>query len=186
MGLNMRHANHDRQVVIEPLDIEGHVLVAWEDGSVVGTVRCNLLLRSNIGYYYQAYAINRFSAELTRKMSITTRLAIDPKYRRGTLFRQLAIAVYEYYLGEGVTHDVIDCRKPLVPIFFRLGYRVHQPDLAHPEFGDVTVLSLDLHDMNHLQAAQSPFAGVLDAWRLRPNTGIPDMATLRTKSLLPA
>lgn len=161
MRLKMAYADHSRRLVLEPLDRTGHVLAAFARGRVVGTVRGNLLAQSDIGHYYESYAIGQFPAGVRALLSITTRLAIDRAYRGGGLFMRLADAMYRHYLQEGVTVDVIDCRKPLVTYFFRLGYRVHKPDLEHPEFGDVAVLYLAVEDEPHLRAIRSPFLDTL-------------------------
>jgi len=168
MGLNMVYADQSRQVVIEPLDRTGHVLAAFAGDEVVGTVRCNLLSRSNIGHYYESYAIDNFPSDVRATMSITTRLAIDRRYRGRGLFWRLADGMYRYLLQQSVSHDVIDCRKPLARYFFRLGYRVHQPDLKHREFGDVTVLYLAVTDERFLRAIRSPFFDSLMEHRHQP------------------
>lgn len=157
MRLNMVYADHSRRTVVEPLDSTAHVLAALAGEEVVGTVRGNLLSRSNIGHYYEAYALGRFPADARATMSITTRLAIDRRYRSRGLFLRLADEMYRYYLQQRVSHDVIDCRKPLARYFFRLGYRLHKPDLTHREFGDVTVLYLAVTDERFLRAVRSPF-----------------------------
>jgi acyl-CoA synthetase (AMP-forming)/AMP-acid ligase II/acyl carrier protein len=144
MGLTMRHADHQRRVVDEPLDRCGCVFAARHRGEVVATLRVNLLRRSDVGYYFDAYGLGLFAEELRPALAISTRLAVARPYRNSGLLVALARQAHHYLADERVAFNVMDCRKPLLPNFLRLGYRVHLPDLAHPEFGDVTVLALDL------------------------------------------
>ena len=157
MGLSMKHANHDRRTVVEPLDYSGHVCGAWYEDQLIGTLRQNLVRNSDIGYYYKAYGVSQLPAMSDDLVSVTTRLAIDPRFRRGRLAMQLAEYGYDFLLANGITHDVIDSRPRLVPFFNRLGYRRHLNTINHPEFGEVVVQYLALNDENHLRKSRSPF-----------------------------
>jgi acyl carrier protein len=156
MGLTMAFADHRRRIVSEPLDRCGLVLAARHRGEVVGTVRVNLLREADVGYYFEAYGLGLFDKEVVSSLSISTRLAIDYRYRKGGLLVKLARAAYQHLLQKNISHNVMDCRKPLLPNFLQLGYKTHIADLAHPEFGDVVVLALDIRDTDRLRQYGSP------------------------------
>jgi hypothetical protein len=159
MGLRMTHVDHKTRTVVEPLDRVGHVFAAWEDGQLVGTVRTNFLHECDIGFYREAYSIDELQNDA--RVAVTTRLAVAAPYRHGPTAVRLATAAYAFGLAHGIVQAVVDCRKLLVPMFIRLGYVVHRRHLTHPEFGEVTVLKLDLHDERQLRACRSPFHRVL-------------------------
>ncbi|QDU35957.1 hypothetical protein Mal4_02400 [Maioricimonas rarisocia] len=158
MRLSMRHANHHRRTVIEPLDHCGHILAAWAGERVVGTVRINRLSEGDVGEYVRAYGLQYFlDRHPSEQVSITTRLAIHRKYRRGRLSLELPMAAYAFYLQNGIEVDVIDSRRNLRSYFHKLGYREHLGSWRHPEFGDVVVQYMRVRDEEHLSFVKSPF-----------------------------
>jgi hypothetical protein len=90
------------------------------------------------------------------RTSLTTKLMIKPEYRKTTLAVRLAIATYRQGLKDGIRYDFIDANSHLINFFSGLGYRVHRT-ANHPEYGDVTIMVLDLEDINHLESIRSPF-----------------------------
>jgi hypothetical protein len=152
-----RYALHAERTILDPLDVSAHVFSATVNGCVVGTVRCNVLARSDVGHYLVLYGLNELPHDLRRSTTITTRLMVAPRYRHGTLATRLASAIYEFGLRIGITQDFIDCNPPLDIFFTRLGYLRHKTDVLHPEYGSVCVMRLNLTDANHLRQIGSPF-----------------------------
>lgn len=167
MMLTMTHANHKARTVLEPLDHIGHVIGAWIDGNLVGTVRVNLLREGDIGFYFDAYGIGLLPNDVDPStVSITTRLAVSQRYRRDPTNRigyRLALHAYSFFLQQKVTHDVIDSRPSLVKFFSKLGYTTHIPAITHPEFGHVVVQSLSCWDELRLATISSPFLEILNS-----------------------
>lgn len=164
MQRKQKHANHTTKQIRDPLDSGSYILGAWQEGELVGTVRSTCLSRVDIGDYHEFYQTSRLSPEELALSSITTRLMIHPRHRRGTLSIRLAKAIYRIGLEQAITTDLIDCNAHLVSFFCGLGYRPHRTDLVHPEYGAVTVLKLNLTDHSHIQAIRSPFLSVLESW----------------------
>jgi GNAT superfamily N-acetyltransferase len=157
MGLAMKYSNHPRRLVSEPLDETGHVLLAHCGSRLVATMRTNLLRDGDIGYYHEAYGISQLPSIVDpNNVSISTRLVVAKGYRGENVAPIIQTAAFQYARALGVTHDVVDCRKRLVPYFQRLGYKVHTGDLEHPEFGEVVVQIIDLRDYEHLRKVRSP------------------------------
>lgn len=163
MGLDMKHADHGMRTVIEPLDHFGHIFVAWnENGEAIGTVRINIIAEGDIGHYYDLYDVERiYSEKSATRVSVTTRMVVDKRYRGTRLSLMLSQAAYGFYLENNIEYDVIDCRHRLVPFFQKLGFVEHVKSLTHPEFGSVKVSYLDVNNEKHLECVKSPFLNQL-------------------------
>ena len=86
MNLEMAHADHQTQTVIEPLDFTGHVFAAWESGRVVATFRTNFLRECQVGFYHEAYNISELLTDNPIDgLAVTTRLAVAKEYRGSML-----------------------------------------------------------------------------------------------------
>ncbi len=162
MNRHQRYADHLTQRIKDPLDQFGHVWVAHDDKKLVGTVRINLLREGCIGEYQDLYGLHGQDELQRYGTSITTRLMISRQYRSGTLAVRLSKAVFEFALANGIREDYIDCNAPLDQFFSRLGHR-RVRDIEHPEYGNVVVMKLDLHDQQHLRSIRSPLSKRIDA-----------------------
>jgi len=163
MARSQKDADHARGRIEDALDASAVLLAARDSatGLVTGTVRANVLGDGSIGTYGEIYRLDGLSSDERRATSITTRLMVE-RTRRGTvLAARLASALYECALDRGVEVDYCDCNAHLVPFFSHLGYRPLRM-VAHPEYGHVTVMRLDIQDLPHLRRVDSPFAAVYE------------------------
>ena len=159
MGRKQRYARHDVKTIIDPLDATGVNVIAFEDDGIIGCVRVNFLKDGPIGDYADFYGLTGLS-ELERDgASITTRLMIARARRTTPLTVAIVTTVYEYALRLGNTASYIDCNSHLVEFFVKFGYRA-QFRKNHVEYGDVTVMRLDVCDHDHLSSVGSPFAPI--------------------------
>src|SRR5262245_37915885 len=55
-----RYANHVTRMVVEPLDTGAHILGAFEEGVLVGSLRINFGNESALGDYVELYEMRRF------------------------------------------------------------------------------------------------------------------------------
>ena len=170
MACPQQDADHQRRRIEDPLDRHGLILGAWHGGDLIGSVRSNLLRDGDIGPYRNLYGLDRLTYQEFRQTSITTRLLVLPRMRHTHVAVDLATALYALGLDRGILFDYIDCTAHLVPLFTQLGYRCHG-HAVHPEYGEVTVMRLNLIDSAHLQSVNSPFLAPLRAW-LAPRTAI--------------
>jgi hypothetical protein len=152
------YADHERRVIEEPLDRGALLYVAYEGARLVGTVRVNYTASSEIGDYASIYEMSRVGAGHPNHTSVTTKMIVAPDYRNTTLAYRLAVAGYTRMLEDGILHDFIDVYPARIPFFEKLGYRLHVAGAHHAEFGDVTVMRLDVRDVDHLCRVGSPFA----------------------------
>jgi len=166
MQRTQKHADHSRKRITDPLDESGVSLIAvdWE-GAIVGTVRTNFASAGDLMGYESFYAMTTAGAAHPVSTSICTRLMISAAHRRSMLALRLSLAVYEYGLFRGITHNFIDCNSHLVGLFEGLGFRKHIPAAFHEEYGAVTCMRLDVRDLAYLQSIGSPFVATLLRWK---------------------
>jgi hypothetical protein len=163
MGRPQKDADHARGRIEDGLDAFAFLLAAVDQATtlVAGTVRTNLLRDGDIGAYREIYGLANLSAAARGTSSVTTRLMVERTKRGSAMAVRLASALYAFGLRHGVDADYIDCNPHRVPFFEHLGYRTLRT-IDHPDYGDVTLMRLDLRDLAHLQRVKSPFVAVHD------------------------
>jgi predicted GNAT family N-acyltransferase len=150
------YANHKEKIIYEPLDDNAYLVGAFLDNQAVGTIRCNLVSQSNIGYYSDLYKIDSISADSTQK-AITTKFIIEKKHRNTILAHRLFQAAYEYYLQQNVKYAFSDCELTLLNFCQRYGCKPIL-EVKHPELGgEGIVMLLEIFDFEYLKQINSPF-----------------------------
>ena len=89
--------------------------------------------------------------------SISTKLIVREDYRSSSIAFRLACATYVQALNDGIIYDFVDCSHDIIPFYIRLGYKMYQEHIHHPEYGDGAVLVLELQNIKHLENCKSPF-----------------------------
>ena len=84
-------------------------------------------------------------------------LAIAPTRAHSALRYRIVRAWYELAIARGASHALSCARGPHAQLLREIGFR---DSYARPG-----TLRLDLHDLEHLRAVDSPFAPTLAAWR---------------------
>jgi GNAT superfamily N-acetyltransferase len=166
MNRKQRYALHEERMIIDPLDEAGRQLIAYSNNEIVGCIRINCLADGDIGEYFDFYGLSALTAEELEVSCITTRLMVDPRFRRTKLPLDLLTRIYAYGLHWGMRWSFMDCNDHLVEYFGRFGWR-NLGVKTHEEYGDVTIMSLDLHDGESLVRRGSPFAAAYRAWRAK-------------------
>lgn len=159
-----KYADHDRRVIEEPLDEQGLVLAAFEDGRVVGSIRMNVGHDPHIGDYADFYDIDGIGGSDRGTKAIVTKLMVDQDHRRSMLGIRLVQEVYQRFLEMGVRFVFIDANENLIKLYERLGFVAHLEDTVHPVYGLVRRMVIELHDEAHLEAVRSPFLALYRAW----------------------
>jgi predicted GNAT family N-acyltransferase len=165
MARKQLYARHDEKTIVDPLDETAANVVAFDEDDVVGCVRINFLRDGAVGGYEAFYGVDGLDPARRASASICTRLMVERAHRRKYVTIEVMKRVYEYALDAGIETNYIDCNRHLVGFFGKFGY-VELGRKEHPEYGDVTVMRLDLLDRERLCALGSPFADAL-AGRLR-------------------
>jgi hypothetical protein len=162
-----RYADHAMRMVVEPLDSYGHILGAFEEGLLVGSVRINFGSEVALGDYIDLYDMRRFELYFPERLSICTKFIVARSRRASMLMTQLSKACYEYgpLRHAGNVFNLIDSKPPLDGYFRRLGYRQVRPSIMHPDAGEVVPLVLPILDKSYLGSIGSPFAKLLPGMR---------------------
>lgn len=166
MNRKQRYAMHDKRMIIDPLDRTARQLVAYSEDRIVGCIRVNCLIDGDIGEYLEFYGLSALSADEQKAACIKTRLMIDPAFRRTKLPLNLLTRIYAFGLNWGMRYSFMDCNAHLVDYFSLYGCR----ELAvkrHEEYGEVTIMMMDLHDVEVHDRRGSPLASAYRAWRAR-------------------
>jgi N-acyl-L-homoserine lactone synthetase len=166
MNRKQRYALHNERMIIDPLDETGRQLIAYSNGAIVGCIRVNCLADGDVGDYFEFYGLSALTSKEREQSCITTRLMVDARFRRTKLPLDLLTRIYAYGLHWGMRWSFMDCNDHLVKYFGRFGWR----DLGvktHEDYGDVTIMSLDLHNGECLDQRGSPFAAAYRAWRAK-------------------
>jgi hypothetical protein len=158
-----RYADHRSQMVREPLDEMGHILGAFEDGALLGSVRINYGSATAFGDYGDLYKMQRFASYFPERLSICTKFIVARPRRASMIMIELGKACYAYtpVHQAGNVFNLIDCKPPLAKYFRRLGYRQVRPSIMHPDVGEVIPFVLPMFDRSYLRRIGSPFAKLL-------------------------
>jgi Acetyltransferase (GNAT) family len=156
MGRRQIHADHVRRTVIEPLDETGRIFVALRDGEVVGTIRSNRANEDVLDYYRTLYRLDRFGFRDLSRIQITTKLMVRPDLVRSGL----AIRMIQHYAANsaenGASVDFLDCNRPLISMFERMGYLSYCGWRVHKEYGTIRPMFLAIDTIDRQRALGSP------------------------------
>ncbi len=152
------YADHKSKMLKDSLDSTGNLFGIFKNNEAVGTVLTNYAKHSDLGYYSELYKMNEFPDGSYYDSSITTKLIVRNDFRSKSVAFRLALATFTKGLEDNIQFNFIDCTQEMVPFYLRLGYKVYQESMFHPEFGRGAVLVLELHDIAHLEECNSPFA----------------------------
>lgn len=156
MKLDLPSVDHARRVLVDPEDKTGHLLVAYRDGAVVGTVRMNLLRDGPVEPHMKLLD-RALRLDDRWACSVTTRLLVSAALRRSPLAVRLTQACYRYCRRAGVEWDYILVHASLVRMYTRLGYKPLGDAVVHPEIGPVYPMRLEINNEQHLRAIGSVF-----------------------------
>jgi hypothetical protein len=161
-GRNIADADRERCVITDSLDATGRLLAAFDtSGNVLGSLRVNLLRESDIGRYRERYQLGQLSSAEAASASVSTRYAIAREHRRGALAVSIARYARKLLIAEGITRDYAACRSDGLPFFAWLGYKARYRWID-PDGGEFVAIYLDVTDLDHLCAINSPLLPVID------------------------
>lgn len=155
-----KYADHQDQTISDPLDSFSTNIIARDGDDIVACLRASFFRDGDVGYYKTFYRVNEYFSSF-EGITIVTQLMISRKCKKYKLAKLLCEKVYEYALLNGIGYCFIDCNDPLEAMFKKLGFTTLFRD-KHYDYGRVNVMVLNLHDIEHLRAVNSPFAVVYD------------------------
>ncbi len=156
MARTQMYADHERRMIVEPLDESAMNIIALDDDTVVGGLRVNFSKYTDLGYYSDLYEMEKLGKFHPKFTSITTKLMIIKEHRKGRLAIRLAQAAYVAAVDAGIMFDFIDCNDHLLHFFKKLGYRQIRQKINHKEFGEVTPMIICVNDLEYFEQIESP------------------------------
>lgn len=183
MGRKQTYADHAGRRIEEPLDDRAFHLAALQEGTIVGALRVNWGTDAAISYYRDLYKMTLAGPWFPRQTTMITKFMVAAPVRKSSLALRLCESAFEWGYRQGSRFDFIDCNPGLRPFFQRLGYRQIQPDVIHPEYGQVHPLVLSIADREHLAGVGSPFCRVLEQLPPDPAPALHFAATLTSLGL---
>ena len=131
------HADHAARLIAEPMDASARNYIAFKGGDAVGVIRANMADDPAISYYRKIYKIDELGLRDLSRIQITTKLMVRPDLRRTAIGPRLIQHYADQGYQLGVEVDFLDCNKPLVPFFERMGYCSYRGWVFHKEYGTV-------------------------------------------------
>ncbi len=165
-----RHTNdplvcHDIGGLFDWMTLTGDLIIAerhqGERRDVVGSLLATPLSDPATVKYRSLYQLENSPSEHLRVSCTTTKFMLAPELRATRLPMRLLLHAYDHGLRSGIHFNYMDCNDHLVPMFERLGFRRHLPEIDHPVYGKVNSMCLPATDHIHLAEVRSPFLKVL-------------------------
>ncbi len=136
-------ADHDRRIIADDLDRDGHVLLALEKGTPIATLRMNMARSGPLGPLEELYGMEQ-SPHHPAATGVCTKFIVKKQYRLGQVsFRLMATAIELAQQCE-IKHCFIDCIPSLLPFYASLGFAKAGPAFLHRENGRSIPLMLDI------------------------------------------
>jgi predicted GNAT family N-acyltransferase len=170
MQRKQKYADHAAKTIRDPLDDFSKNITAWHDGKIIASLRLTWPRDVEPGYfdaYRRLYSMDDFHDVAWRHHSIVTRLMVDKSYRGTAMIVRFFSACYQFALERETEVSFMDCNDHLVKLFERIGWKTYKGKVNHEEYGLVTPMRLDLHDIAHFRAMKSPYAWAYQDWECR-------------------
>lgn len=155
LGRRQACANHQVCEIEEPLDDEGWNFVGISGGKVVASVRGNRFSDRGASYYRRFYRFDFFKHLSPFETLFTTKLMVAPEHRGGPYAARLLHHFAAEGFSRGIRTNFIDCNKPLVDLFERMGYFSYCGWSFHKEFGTVRPMVMAADTVTYLHELKS-------------------------------
>ena len=162
MHRNDHYSDHEKRMIVDPLDSFGYNIIAVENANIIGAVRVNFCADGRSNFYEEFYELKEVGTDFPEKVSFSTRLMVHPTKRCGLLPLMLSAECFRLALARNTRWSYCDCNPPFIPFFERLFFSVVNDGKVHPSFGRVAVMRIDLEDERIYDRKQSMIARYLD------------------------
>ncbi|GAX62300.1 ABC-type thiamine transport system, periplasmic component [Candidatus Scalindua japonica] len=149
------HADHKLKILKDPLDNTGHLYGVFKNNEAIGTLLTNYTKHSDLGYYPELYKMHEFANSSYFDSSISTKFIVRKDFRSSNIAFKLACATLTQQSEDNIMYSFIDCIPENVPFFVRLGFKVSQKNMSHPEFGHGVALVIELQNIEELEKQNS-------------------------------
>lgn len=143
MGKPLSTADHANGLLTDACDEGAIQYFVADDTQVIGAMR--LHAGNAPAAVLERLDAARFGLPTSRFGFVSK--AMVSRDRRGSLsFLAMAKTAYETAAGRGVEMGLIHCRRDLVPLYERIGYRAYGPAWLDPEVGPQAAMALDMRE----------------------------------------
>ncbi len=149
------YADHKAKTLRDPLDDTGHLFGYFKNGEAIGTVLTNYAKNTDLGYYQELYRMHELANSSYFDSSICTKFMVRKDYRSSSIAFRLSCATLIQQAENNIIYSFIDCIEDNVPFFLRLGYKVCQEKMHHPDFGNGVALMMELQNIEELENCNS-------------------------------
>ncbi len=143
LGRTSPYADPIERTIADDLDVTGHVLLAFEAGEPVATMRLNMARDGGLGILEDLYCM-RESANHPAGTGIVTKFIVKREHRLGPIAFKLMATAIEMAQRYGVKECFMDCIPHLKPFFQSIGFTAAGPAFLHYENGRSYPLRLDV------------------------------------------
>lgn len=148
------HADHTARTVVDPQDQTGTILGAFNGPRLIGSVRINY---EDFGEYGSLLSVRRFGPYFPNRLTLITKLMIDPAHRAGTLMARFGMELYRHITS---THPqtmfgIMSCVPAHQDFFHRFGYRPIGRPFMHSYAGLTVPMAAALYDLDHFRRVGS-------------------------------
>ncbi|WP_119304784.1 cyclic nucleotide-binding domain-containing protein [Dongia deserti] len=184
MGYAFPGVDHQGRRLVEPFTLPTRLLMAEEDGSLVGTLQFNWGAESAFtDEERRIYRLSDFVALVgDEEIMIASRFMTRPSHRDSDLPARMLDAMFEFALDNNVPLLFADCRPHLINNYLRLGFRTFAKTYNDPIAGMLAPLIFVIDDLAHLERIKSR---LLPLFRAKRPAG-PDAIVSKVLALLPA
>lgn len=169
MGYKFGNVDHAGKRLVEPFTRPTRLLMAEEDGVLVGTLQFNWGGECAFTAEEQhVYHLAGFTPVVGNDgIIILSRFMIRPEHRTGDLPGRMLDAMYRFGLEHGVRLLLCDCRPHLINTYLRLGFRTYAKTYNDPIAGILAPLVVVMDDVAHLEHLKSRFFPLTQGWQPR-------------------
>lgn len=158
LGQSKLLADHSKKMIYEKeLDNDsGLILGAFNSEKIlIGTMRVNFF--ENIPpHYNKLYILAQLPSYAEKFFSFSSRLVIEPLWRKTSLFRDLFKFKYRLLKNKECYFNFIHTYPHLLKLYKKLGYRQYGSLFTDVNFGELNRMVLLIDDVEHLKKVKSP------------------------------
>jgi len=167
MGYAFPGVDHLERRLAEPFLRPTRLLVAVEDGKLVGTLQFNWGAECVFTEdERRIYRLSDFVAVVgDESMMIASRFMTPPSHRDTDLPARMLDAMFEFALDNDVRLLFCDCRPHLINNYLRLGFRTYAKTYNDPIAGMLAPLVFMIDDVAHLERIKSRLVPLFKAKR---------------------
>lgn len=180
MGYTFPGVDHAGRRLAEPVPRPTRLLMAEDDGALVGTLQFNWGGECAFSPDERAiYRLDDFAPVVgPGGMMIASRFMTRPSHRDSDLPARMLDEMFGFALDNGVRLLFCDCRPHLINTYLRLGFRNYAKTYNDPIAGMLAPLVFVLDDVAHLERIGSRLLPLYRARAPRPSDLLPKILGL--------